>query len=906
MLPISVLVRGGVGLFNLRPLLGNEFPRPPLGDIDPPADLTFRGDLLGDVVSTATDEMDSLRTREAPQGFQNQSRTGAAYPSRLHGMHRKPLEEVLNDSYFARTAIRATQLLQKRLALSGAEVAFRLPLYDLAATRLGRVCPPHHGARYPACDSAARYRTADGTCNNLQFSWWGSARSAFVRLLPPDYGDKVDSPRAAADGSALPSARRVSAACLSQPLVVSELSERISLMVMQWGQFLDHDLSHTPMSTATLYGRPVSCCGLSDPGQHPDCYPISVPRGDSLYREHGQTCMEFARSVPALHNGCGLGPREQVNQVTSYIDGSVVYGSSDAEMSRLRQFEGGRMKTEDSRLPTTEDEGGCIRQRRDVRCFQSGDIRVNEQPDLTTLHTLWLREHNRVAGRLQRYCPAWDDETLFQESRRLVAAMLQHVTYREWVPLVVGPRLAARHGLQPLQEGYFSDYSPDVDATIANVFATGAMRFGHTLVPDHLMLFTPWHTKLAGVALHKNFFRPHSLYHPGRIDEYMAGLANANSSEADNYLVDTIRNRLFAPPGAAFGLDLGALNIQRGRDHGLPSYVQWRRACRLTPVDSFAQLKTVMSPLAVAKLITTYKDLADVDLYVGGLLETPLEGALVGPTLACLMANQFQTLRRGDRFWYENGDERHSFTPAQLRELRKVTLSKVICDNSALATIQPDIMFKPDDTSNQRVKCRHLPALDLRLWASELGCVAPQRPQTGSGGRPGPARPPPFWPGGRPAGGPTPFPGGPPPAGSTPPPTRPAAGTDDSLERPVFPGSEPTEPVTPTGAGPSTGPATSDGQPPSWEPQPPSRAPAVEPPAQVVPVDPAVLPPSEPTPSPAVVPVDPAVWPPSRPTPGPAPLPEIAVDPPRTTTPRPTPGPAVIPVDPPVLPPAAG
>ncbi|KAF0298779.1 Thyroid peroxidase [Amphibalanus amphitrite] len=384
-------------------------------------------------------------------------------------------------------------------------------------------------------------------------------------------------------------------------------------------------------------------------------------------------------------------------------------------------------------------------------------------------------------------------------------------------------------------------------------------------------------------------------------------LANANSSEADNYLVDTIRNRLFAPPGAAFGLDLGALNIQRGRDHGLPSYVQWRRACRLTPVDSFAQLKTVMSPLAVAKLITTYKDLADVDLYVGGLLETPLEGALVGPTLACLMANQFQTLRRGDRFWYENGDERHSFTPGQLRELRKVTLSKVICDNSALATIQPDIMFKPDDTSNQRVKCRHLPALDLRLWASELGCVAPQRPQTGPGGRPGPARPPPFWPGGRPAGGPTPFPGGPPPAGSvssTPPPTRPAAGTDDSLERPVFPGSEPTEPVTPTGAGPSTAPATSDGQPPSWEPQPPSQAPAVEPPAQVVPVDPAVLPPSEPTPGPAVVPVDPAVWPPSRPTPGAAPLPEIAVDPPRTTTPRPTPGPAVIPVDPPVLPPA--
>ena len=69
--------------------------------------------------------------------------------------------------------------------------------------------------------------------------------------------------------------------------------------------------------------------------------------------------------------------------------------------------------------------------------------------------------------------------------------------------------------------------------------------------------------------------------------------------------------------------------------------------------------------LTVAPPLSSCRELADVDLYVGGLLETPIDGALVGPTLACLITNQFQTLKRGDRFWYENGDERHSFTPGQ-------------------------------------------------------------------------------------------------------------------------------------------------------------------------------------------------------------------------------------------------
>ena len=133
-------------------------------------------------------------------------------------------------------------------------------------------------------------------------------------------------------------------------------------------------------------------------------------------------------------------------------------------------------------------------------------------------------------------------------------------------------------------------------------------------------------------------------------------------------------------------------------------------------------------------------------------------------------------------------------------------------------------------------------------------------------------------------------------AGSVAPATKPTEGTDDSVERPVYPGSEPTEPIQPSG-----GPPAADGSPPSWQPQPPSQAPTVPPPGQMVPVDPAVQPPPQLIPGPAVIPVDPLVPFPSQPTLEPTPGPVVPVDPPISPPPEPTPGPAVIPVDPSVV-----
>ncbi len=66
-----------------------------------------------------------------------------------------------------------------------------------------------------------------------------------------------------------------------------------------------------------------------------------------------------------------------------------------------------------------------------------GDSRATEQPQLTVMHTLWHREHNRVAKALAALNPTWSDETIFQEARRIVVAEMQHIAYDEFIPALL-------------------------------------------------------------------------------------------------------------------------------------------------------------------------------------------------------------------------------------------------------------------------------------------------------------------------------------------------------------------------------------------------------------------------------------------------------------------------------------
>ena len=112
-----------------------------------------------------------------------------------------------------------------------------------------------------------------------------------------------------------------------------------------------------------------------------------------------------------------------------------------------------------------------------------GDARVNEQPNLAMMHTLFLREHNRVARKLGKVNPQWNDETLFQETRRVVVAEWQHIVYNEWLPIILGQKNMKKFGLYPLTKGFSNSYKTDFDPRITNAFGAAAFRIGHTMIP---------------------------------------------------------------------------------------------------------------------------------------------------------------------------------------------------------------------------------------------------------------------------------------------------------------------------------------------------------------------------------------------------------------------------------------
>lgn len=311
----------------------------------------------------------------------------------------------------------------------------------------------------PNCTDACyhnKYRTIDGTCNNFDNPLWGSSLSAFRRLLPPSYENGFNLPIGwnkdlMYNGFKLPSARLVSTSLITTEEI--EQDSRITHMVMQWGQFLDHDLDHALPAVSSESWDGQDCkktCEFAPP-----CYPISVPENDP--RVTNRRCIDFVRSSSTCGSGMTsvffgkIQPREQINQLTSFIDASQVYGYSEQFSRDLRNIslegedngylrEGVHFPNQRSMLPFASPTDGidCRRnlEEPNINCFTAGDIRVNEQVGLLSMHTIFMREHNRIAKFFNEINPHWTGEQIYQESRKIVGSIAQHVTFKQWLPKV--------------------------------------------------------------------------------------------------------------------------------------------------------------------------------------------------------------------------------------------------------------------------------------------------------------------------------------------------------------------------------------------------------------------------------------------------------------------------------------
>jgi len=592
---------------------------------------------------------------------------------------------------------------------------------------IGSLAECHKEENHSPCDHTYKYRNFNGWCNNLNSPQYGKSISPLLRFLPAQYDDAISRPRFRSVGSKpLPSPRLVSIVVHAD---VSHLHSRYTLMLMQFGQFLDHDITLTPVNKGVR--DIILDCRACDSSQtvHPECWPIPVPRNDPYFpalnissgRPH---CIAFTRSLPGQQR---LGPREQLNQNTAFLDSSQIYGQNICSADSLREFENGRLNmTTPSHgrgknlMPTTTKNDECKAE--SGKCFVAGDTRASEQPALAAMHTIYLREHNRIAGELQRLNPHWGDERLFQEGRRIMGAMNQHITYNEFLPRIIGLNAMNLYDLRVRTEGYSTDYDPTCNPSIFNEFATAAFRFGHSLIrPMLTRMSDEFKVMDSHIRLRDGFFNPDMLYQTKMIDEMMRGLVSTPMENQDQFMSGEVTNHLFEEKSIPkSGLDLAALNIQRGRDHGLKSYNEYRVACNLKRAHNFDDLAREINQDVIKRLKQIYFSVEDIDLFTGGLSEVPLKGALVGPTFACIIGIQFQKIKKCDRMWYENSEASVRFTEAQLTEIRKTTLAKVICENcDVVDKIQKSVFDQYHEFLNERVPCRTLPELNLQLWKDE-------------------------------------------------------------------------------------------------------------------------------------------------------------------------------------------
>ncbi|CAH1772788.1 unnamed protein product, partial [Owenia fusiformis] len=572
-----------------------------------------------------------------------------------------------------------------------------------------------------------KYRTLDGTCNNLQKTMWGSSLTPLKRLLRPHYDNGFSTPvgwnrTKLHFGHPKPSARLISTQIVSASRV--EPDEQYTHMLMQWGQFLDHDMTFTPMAVSNAQFSNGAHCNETCENVSP-CFPINVPPHDP--RIHRHRCMGVTRSSAICGSGMtsvffrNVHHREQMNQITAFIDASNVYGSSEEDSHDLRDLssERGLLRTGlilnngkhllpynvDAPVDCQVDPNNAH-----IPCFLAGDHRANEQLGLLSMHTIWMREHNRVATELLRLNPHWDGNMLFHEARKIVGAQMQHITYNEWLPKILGT-----NGMEQL--GVYKGYDPTIDPTISNVFATAAFRFGHTLINPFIYRLnaTFQETREGHLPLHKAFFAPFRIVEEGGIDSIIRGMfgVGAKKFKPDNLLNTELTEKLFKLAHAV-ALDLAALNIQRGRDHGLASYNEWRKFCGLYEAETFDDLAPEIQDNYIRrKLADIYGHPGNIDLWLGGLVEDSLDGSMLGPTFQCILQDQFRRNRDGDRFWYENPGV---LKPGQLTAIKQTSLARVLCDNGDdIKRVQRDV-FKRADIRHEYKDCEELPYVDLKLW----------------------------------------------------------------------------------------------------------------------------------------------------------------------------------------------
>ena len=472
----------------------------------------------------------------------------------------------------------------------------------------------------PICPaSAATTRQLDGTCNHLDLTWMGAAGTRFGRNMDPT------SPAARGEGLTLmsPNPREVSRTLFTRDTY--KPVPFLNLLAASWIQFQIHDwFNHTP-STREYWEVPLA---PDDP----------LARGWRATMRVAKTAADPTRTVQET----ALGPTYP-NEVTHWWDGSQLYGSDLATASRLRTFEGGHLRVgSDGLLPVAGDG------------FEDTGFRNNWWLGLALLHTLFAQEHNAIADMLHARYPAMTDQQLFDKARMITAAVMVKIHTVEWTPAIIpnralevgmnanwyglnkylSPKLVSLPSYVPLPYAHViygvrggnrelhQDPGTGRDVPFALTEEFVSVYRMHTLLPDTIELTTTDGASRGAVALAdtRNAGARKLEEKYGVTDLlYSFGVGHPGGLVLNNYpaLLQALDLPFVGP------LDLGAVDVLRDRERGVPRYNEFRRQLLLRPLASIDELTD--DPVLRQKLKSVYGADAGaierVDLLVGTLAE---------------------------------------------------------------------------------------------------------------------------------------------------------------------------------------------------------------------------------------------------------------------------------------------
>jgi peroxidase len=488
------------------------------------------------------------------------------------------------------------------------------------------------------------YRTMDGSDNNKKNEDYGVKEQIYIRKVEPVYNGQDGCSLNDLDGTR-PNPRDVSNCLMSQTDPCPN-KFCLSNMFWLWGQFIAHSFSLTRQDAE-------------------DCENIPVEdESDPLFGE-----IEFKRTISDPDKEeCGReNPREQINFLTPWIDASNVYGDTEARNDFIREFEGGRLKMDCNGMAplnnSSQENAGKDRGPN----FVFGDIRGNKNLGLASLHTLFVREHNYWAYRICELCPEMEDEEIYQRAKIMVEAELQAVTYNEFLPLLIGECLPSYC------------YDCELNPQPTNIFSAAAYRL-HSMIPSKI---------INDIQLRELFFASSKLLDcTTTVGSVLSHHACGIAEELDQKIVDDLRNFLFGPPGMG-GMDIAALDIQRGRDHGLGSINDYLECFDMDPITSFADISS--STTIQQKLASLYENPSDIDLWLYFQIRSGEDSDFILEPLArAIVKDGFLNIRNGDRLWYEN-----RLTWQQICLVNDTKLSDIIRRNICECDVQDNVFIVP-------------------------------------------------------------------------------------------------------------------------------------------------------------------------------------------------------------------